>query len=657
MRFPGILLTALFIILIALTARGQKAERIDQLRSELRQAKTDTAQVRILLALAMTYQGFQMDSAMAFALKTLRKSEEINHTKGRADAMLHIGRLKRDQNREVEALNYMFDALKLYRAIEDNVQIANSLNDISIVYANSGDLKNALTYFKQSLDIFRKTGDEKGESYTLNNIGILYQEMNDLASAQEYYHRSLLIKIRKNDAYGISRGYMNLGSIAERGKQWEDALQYYRKADSIGALTNDKQVQAPNYLAMARVKQGQGKMMEASGLAMQAFVIAREMNAPSLMMSCSKVIAEAEEKAGNYRSSLTYQKIYNQLSDSLNEKNHAATLQELKAKFNLEERDREIVLLKKDRELHEANARNSRLTTYGLSAGIAFLIIVSALTFYAYRNTKAGRDILRGKNKEIEQQRDELDKLNKEKDRFFSILSHDLRAPLTSLKGLSYLQRHHGDVLTPEELADIGGKVDTSLENLTELIDNILEWSMTTSKKKMWKFDTFNTTSLIEKNLTLYKNIADSKGVRLVHDTGEDVYGYADYQAIDTVIRNLLSNSIKFSYPGSDVRITAEKSGNEVKISVRDQGVGMPPDLQEKLFSPQATVSQMGTQNEKGTGIGLMLCKELIKENNGDIFVKSAPGEGSEFIISFPVSAETGSRQSEERSPKQKVAG
>jgi signal transduction histidine kinase len=637
MRYPAIFAVWLLAALLPYSTHAQKAEKIERLKSELTRTTSDTAEIEILLTLAMTYEGYQMDSAMAYALETLEKSERINYTKGRADAMLHIGRLKRDQNKEVEALNHMFDALKLYREIGDNVQIANSLNDISIIYANSGDFKNSLNYFKQALEIFRQTGDEKGESYALNNIGIIYQEMKDEASAKDYFIQSLNIKIKRKDLYGISRGYTNLGSIAENNKAWDEAMRYYEKADSIYLLTNDKQVQGPNNLAMARVKQNEGKFAEARKLALRAFEISKEINELSTMSRCSKFIAELDEKAGNYKSSLAYQKIYNQLADSLNNKNHKATLEELKGKFNVEEKEREIALLKKDKELHAAMARNNALVTYTLSGSIIFLLLILGLIYYAYRTTKTARDSLANKNKEIEQQKDDLDKLNKDKDRFFSILSHDLRSPLNSLKGLSYLLFNHADMLTADETKDIKKKVDTSLDNLTELINNILEWSMTTSKKRMWTFDKLNTSTLIQKNISLYQSIAESKGVRLVHPDGDDIFGYADFQAIDTVIRNLISNSIKFSHPHSDVTVKTAIDGNTVLISVQDQGIGMPADIQEKLFTMNNSKTQAGTKNEKGTGIGLLLCKELMKENNGDIAVKSSPGEGSEFFVSFPV--------------------
>ncbi|MBA4144558.1 MAG: hypothetical protein C0523_02250 [Cytophaga sp.] len=633
----------LFSILFAAgtIASAQKAERVEKLKAQLQDATTDSARIHLMITLAMTYEGLQMDSAMAYAKKALSLSEQINDSKGRADALLHIGRLMRDQSETVEALRHMTAALQIYRQIKDSVQIANSLNDISIIYANSGDYKNSLHYFKQALDIFRQSKDEKGESYALNNIGIIYQEMNDHAMAKDYFLQSQRIKIKRKDVYGIARGYTNLGSIEEDEKQWEKALNYYRKADSTFNISDDKQMRGKNLLAMAHIKLIQNKNTEARNLALKGFDIAKEINELSTLLQCSKFIAELDEKAKNFQSSLHYQKIYNQIADSISNKDHKAMLEEMKGKFNVEEKEREIALLKKDKQLNEVIAKNSRLIASALLIGVLFLIVISALIYYAYRTTKTARDHLAVKNAEIEQQRNDLDKLNKEKDRFFSILSHDLRSPLTSLKGLTYLLTQPAESMPAGESNEIKKKMDESMDNLTNLITNILDWSMTTSKKKKWTFDKLDIHALVEKNISLYQGNAESKRVKLIHTPGHPVFGYADYQAIDTVIRNLISNGIKFSHPDSEVIVKTSTEGNNVIISVKDHGIGIPTELMEKLFTLNKSVRQAGTNNEKGTGIGLLLCKELLAENNGTIAVNSKQGEGSEFSVSLPLFHET----------------
>lgn len=615
----------------------EKQREIDSLKRELTLIKSDTIEVTILLELSMKYQNFAPDTAMTYVQMSLDKATKIGYKRGHADALLHIGRLKRDQASSADALKEMFAALEIYREINDKVQIANSLNDISIIYATSNDNDNALKYFHQALDIFREMGDEKGEAYALNNIGIMYQDMDNNAKAKEYYLLSLKIKEKYNDLYGISRGYSNLGSISEDENNQNEALDYYQKAENIFIDTKDERGLMVNYLAIARVKDRQGKKGEAKKNALLALKKAEQLKALNSMKRASKMLAQLDEESGNLKSALAYQKMYNTVSDSLNTQNYNADLEELKAKFNVEEKEREITLLKKDSELQEAQLQQRNILAYSLTGGILLMIIVISLLYYAYRTTKSKRDDLALKNTEIARQNEDLDKLNKEKDRFFSILSHDLRGPLNSLKGLSYLMTHHMDVLTNDELVQIRGKVDQSLDNLTELINNVLEWSMASSQRHKKAFDKIDTTDLINKNISFYRAIAESKGVNIVFSPATDVvYGYADYHAIDTVVRNLLSNSIKFSHANKNVTISVAHSPNGVQISVKDEGIGIPFEVQDKLFTLDSSTSQPGTANEKGIGLGLTLCRELIRENHGDIKVKSDPGKGSEFIVSIP---------------------
>ncbi|HEY3404401.1 MAG TPA: tetratricopeptide repeat protein, partial [Ohtaekwangia sp.] len=579
-KVSGLILFA-FLILSAVHVNGQKLKVIDSLKQELTKKHADTLVASTLLEISINYQQFQPDSAMAYANACLKKSLALNYTKGQADAILQIARLKRELGNSAEALTGMFEALALYRQINDQVQIAHSLNDISIIYANDQDYHKSLEYFKQALDIFKQMNDEKGESYALNNIGIIYQELGDIEKAKTYFIQSLAIKKKHHDLYGISRGYMNLGTIAEDNKELEEALAYYFRADSLYEATNDINAQASNFTGIARIKNKQGKIQEAKHYARIALAKGKEVNQLSFMLNATKLLASLEEKDKNYKASLEYQKQYNDISDSLNNENHRANLEELKTKFNFEEKEREIALLKKDKELQEAAAERKTLLTYSLAAGIFLLLVVLAVMYFAYRTIKSKNESLDLKNKEIEEQRNNLDTLNREKDRFFSILSHDLRTPLNSLKGFSYLITQHVHAMTPEELLEMRSRIDMSLDNLTELLNNILEWSMASSQKRKWTFDKINTTELIAKNISLYNPTAENKGIKLLQKSEGELFAYCDYHALNTIIRNLLSNSIKFSHAESDVTITASRTQNSIRISVKDKGVGISAEIQE----------------------------------------------------------------------------
>lgn len=275
------------------------------------------------------------------------------------------------------------------------------------------------------------------------------------------------------------------------------------------------------------------------------------------------------------------------------------------------------------------------LLTYSLIAGIVLMLLMLVSVYLAYRTTKQVKNSLAIKNQEIQLQKDYLDKLNTEKDRFFSILSHDIRGPLNALKGFSFLLGH-ADTMSPEEIRQMKEKIDKSLDNLTELINNILEWSMTSAGKRKWTFEKVDVDEIIRKNISLYQAIAEGKKVNLAYKPSSVFFAYGDYFALDSVIRNLISNAVKFSHTTSDVFIKITQTSDRIFITVKDQGIGIPEDIQKKLFTLGSNIVQRGTNNEKGSGLGLVLCKELLHEINGVISVTSHPGQGSEFVVSIP---------------------
>jgi signal transduction histidine kinase len=588
------------------------------------------------MEIAMRYEAVHHDSSESYAGQALELSRAIHYRRGEADALLLLGRLNRDTGHAADALNQMLDALSIYREINDLVQVANSLNDISIIYANSGDFKKSLDYFLQALDIFRRRGDERGEAYALNNIGLIYQELDDEPKAVSYFLQSLAIKKKRNDLYGLSRGYMNLGTIAEHHDQWDEALAYFRKADSVAMAAGDIPAHGSNSVAIARVMAARGNTAEAIRYATIAAEQAHKVKSISTLLSATRLLASQEEKRGRYPAALQYQKQTNALADSLNTISNNQSREEMKAKFDIGEKEREIVLLKKDKELQQERMDRRNLLTYSLGGGIILMLMVIGLLWFAYHTARTTRNSLALKNKEIERQKDDLGKLNKEKDRFFSILSHDLRGPLNSLRGLSYLVTEHVDKMTPEELRTARTKIDHSLDGLSELINNILEWSMASSGKRQMVFDRINIAEQVRKNISLYQTMADSKQVTLVFQPAAEYFAYADHYAVDTIIRNLLSNGIKFSHAGKAVHITLSREGGMVLIAVKDHGIGMSPEILDRLFSLNENVTQPGTNNEKGTGLGLSLCKELVKESHGELRVASEAGKGSEFVLHIP---------------------
>lgn len=233
---------------------------------------------------------------------------------------------------------------------------------------------------------------------------------------------------------------------------------------------------------------------------------------------------------------------------------------------------------------------------------------------------------------------EKLKDANDTKDRFFSIIAHDLRSPFTSILGFSRLLNEEYDDFSDEERKMMIRQILNSTETTFQLLDNLLTWAKTQLGRIAFTPEFFEIEPLVLETINLVVPQAKIKGISLKVLTIEKAKVFADVNMIRTVIRNLLSNSIKFSYEGATITVEAIKEQNMIMVKIADTGTGIEPKMLSTLFSLNEQVrSTKGTANEKGTGLGLILCKEFIEKNGGTISVESKVGEGSKFCFTLPM--------------------
>lgn len=242
--------------------------------------------------------------------------------------------------------------------------------------------------------------------------------------------------------------------------------------------------------------------------------------------------------------------------------------------------------------------------------------------------------------KEIEAQRDELEILNQQKNKLFSIIGHDLKNPFTSLLGMSKIMAQLSDKLTPEQFSDYAKSINESGERLFVLLENLLEWSRSQMDQVSIERQPQELKALVDDTLELLSNSAEDKGIQFVNRVPETMV-YVDFNLVSTVIRNLLSNAIKFTSESGRISIGALEIGDWIELSVTDTGVGMSAERIESLFKVDSAQSTRGTKGESGTGLGLLLCKDFIERHGGNIWAESEIGKGSSFHFTLPMYRES----------------
>lgn len=338
----------------------------------------------------------------------------------------------------------------------------------------------------------------------------------------------------------------------------------------------------------------------------------------------------------DYEQALKYKDLYIAISDFIYGEENERRIAELQTRFEIAEKEREIESLKIDNELRDLAIQKQTNFRNFLITGMVLLLIILLLIVYLYRNKRQSNQQLRLTNNTVHQQNQELQELNATKDKFFSIISHDLKGPLNSLTAFSGLLINHADALSREEIQMLATDLDKSLKNLLSLLENLLEWSRTQTSKRELSTEPLPLREFVQVNVELLQKMADNKQIRIHTNVAVNTTVLAGRNQLNAVLRNLISNAVKFTEPGGRVTISAIEWRNIVEVSIQDTGVGISKEAMDRLFRIEYKHSTTGTANEKGTGLGLMLCKEFIEQYGGQLSVDSKEGIGSTFRFTMP---------------------
>jgi len=255
------------------------------------------------------------------------------------------------------------------------------------------------------------------------------------------------------------------------------------------------------------------------------------------------------------------------------------------------------------------------------------------------------RKIINTQNEQLRKTNADLKEVIKTKDKFFSIIAHDLRSPFNTLLGFSELLLKEYDNRDPEENKEMIIHIFNSAVHGFDLLNNLLEWSRSQTGRIEYEPQDFSLTDLIRQNILLISDAAYKKNIEVQNEITEYILAFGDRRMINTVVRNLISNALKFTKPGGEIVLSHKKENEFIEVTVSDTGVGIKEENISKLFRLEESISTPGTDKEQGTGLGLILCKEFVEKNGGEIWVESKIGEGSKFIFSLPVHGAGISRQ------------
>jgi len=640
-----------FLFLMHLDVLSQQNE-IDSLKRLLLYAK-DTTYIKLLTDICWKYRNINSDSAEKYGKEALLLAQKANKPYLITLANQYLGVIAQIKGKYAESLEYYYKVIELAEKYNYSERLAYLYQSMGRMNQQQGDYEQAIKYTQQSLSLFKKLNHQLGLSYCYLTLGEVYTKISAYPQALNFYRQALAIRQQINHKEGLGAVYSLIGETLLQQGKYQEALDSLQKAEKIFSAIQDIRGKITVLNRIAKVYSFQKNWEDALEYARTSEKLAKQTGITESIKDIYLTIIDIYIGKNDYVNAYHYQRMLSAYKDSLLDKEKEERNQEIQAKYLTNKRLQDIERLK-------AENQNQRIIIY-LSLVIAFLLLIGGIIFYLNIQEKKkhnqllllqkkqiqeaneklaqfNKDIL-AQNESITQEKEKQEKINHFKDKLFSIISHDLRNPLASLKGGLELLKE--DFLSTQDKNHLIERLSSDLQATSYLLDNLLNWTRTQMQGLKINAIEVNLSNLIEENFNLFRPHAENKKISLQSNVPADVYVWADIEMTKLILRNLIHNAIKYTSFIGVVRVSTFFVDTYVIIAVQDTGRGMSKEEQEKLFGIEH-FSKQGTSNEKGSGLGLLLVKDFVEKNHGTIWVESIENEGSTFSFTLPKAPKRG---------------
>lgn len=588
----------------------------------------------------------------------LSNSSKLDKIK--AKALYESGLEWKKRGDYVEALDYFEKAIQVYQEINDPENENLVKIDLGDTYRSCNSFENAKTVISSTFSYFEQTKNKKKMALIYNRMASILLELfynepfynQNLPQASTKYEdfmkivsqnkqlttlyedvfnyldlsNKIAIKEKLNDIL-ISNlnieGFMYM-SVADTKK----GLDFFDKALEIVKETNNYNefplimINKARYYGVFKLKNGKLAIQYAE----EGLKYAQEHQLNLYIYMACNVLYENYAFIGNYEKALYYLENYTKLDRRFKNDNLVLKLNSKDFETKIKERENEIKIQK---------LRQNLLIVFSV---IVILVAGTFILIFIFKNQKKKKLLneLHEKNDIISSQIKELESLNMEKDRLFSIIGHDLRTPFNTILGFGELIREDYATLSKDEIQMYSNFIVQSSKHTLALLENLLIWAKLQQNRIIFNPKDLHLQKLIQDVTLFFHDPLKNKKLKINVTVAEFSNIHADEEMLKTIFRNLISNAIKFCNEEGTIEISSIMTPKGYRFTVKDSGIGMPQDLIEKLFQFDVNVIKPGTNNEKGSGMGLIICKEMVEKHGGTLWVESSEGVGTSFHFTIP---------------------
>ncbi|MGO4921191.1 tetratricopeptide repeat-containing sensor histidine kinase [Maribacter spongiicola] len=648
--------------------RDTLIQELEALKNSASFSAKDTLYIQNLINLAAEYRYQNLETLLTLSKKSLELSKKAGYINGEISSYHSLGGYYSDKGKIDQAISSFTKAYDLANQHNNDFLKASTLNDLAKEYYYKGDYSKALKWYLATIEIAEKNNYKNIISIVNDNIAHLYLEQKDYEQAMVFLQKSKTIHEDIGNPLFLAETLSNIASTYADMNELEYAM--YNVNISIATFEKEKilewlaycyEIKGKIYLKKNKntwalywykqsellhkeIEDDRGKIDLLNGMteaylnlnkdsiaevyALNAFELSKKIGLRVGIKNSTQKLAKIFKNKKDFEKSLWYHELYQVTYESLSATNNEKALNMLKTRVEYDQQRQQLII-----ENEKALAkRNIYIYIF-----IVILIIFAIITFLIHRNEKEQKKLnleLRNKKADLEEKQAYLNELNQTKNKLFSIIGHDLRGPIGAFQGLLKLFKE-GE-MSKDEFLNFVPKLKVDIDTISFTLNNLLSWGQTQMNGSITRHSVTNLDCIVEENIALLSEIAEAKSITLVNRIEPNCQIWSDPNQIDIIIRNLLSNALKFTPNNGQIIIGAIQKIKTCEIYVKDNGLGMTEDIIDKLFEKDSNHTTYGTNDEKGTGLGLSLCKEMVEKNNGKIWVHSALGKGSSFYFTIP---------------------
>ena len=574
--------------------------------------------------------------SMDYSNQVLKLIDENAVTKNKLEATSNLGVNYYYTGNYEKALQYFLESLRLSEILGDSSSINSLNNNIGIIYNFLKDSEKALAYYKKVIKGQRSTGDYEGLHGTYLNIGNVFYQEGDIDRAFEYYHKCFLIADSIGNKISTATALTNMGIVyADRGKL-SIAIDYYKRAYSIYEKSNFTFGMANSTLNLADAFLKKNNLQSSKKYLQETIALSTKIGAKHILSDTYQTYSQYYKEAGNLEKAYSMLEKHIAMKDSILNETSSRNMIEMQSRYEIEKQTDQNALLRQKNQLQALRLEKERNFRKSFAVIlILFVALMIALT-WAYITKRKTNRIMQEKNKHIQEQNKNLHTINTTKNKFISILAHDLKNPFHAMLALASLLHENFPDLNEVERKEYIADLHNTLINTYQLLENLLNWSKSQSGLIKWMPEEIDLEQIIEESVAILMAEAENKDISIQLHASQNRMVYADKNMLQTVIRNLLHNAIKFSFRQGVIEISNYEEEDYYTVTVKDSGIGIDEDNMERLFNIENKYKTRGTEGEESSGLGLLLCKEFVEKNGGEIKVQSTPGNGSTFYFTIP---------------------